>query len=178
MTIFILRAAPAGRFGNFGFLRRGYRAWIALAETGLVPIGISCRAFAGLVQLCNLSGCETPTDGAQILPKLFLVARANDERRDGGTLEQPVQCDLRDGLAGFVGDVIDDIHDFEQIFVVNLWTDLAGGLMIEAADLRFGRAAPKFSREPAPAERAPNHRADALILAQGHQFPFIIAADQ
>src|SRR6185369_12830307 len=79
LAIFILRAAPAGRFGNFGFLRRGYRAWIALAETGLMPIGISCRAFAGLVQPDNLLRCETPADRAQILAQLLLIARADDE---------------------------------------------------------------------------------------------------
>ena len=51
-------------------------------------------------------------------------------------------------------------------------------LAIEARSLRARRAAANFSGEAAPAERTPDQRADFLIDAERHEFPFVIAADE
>src|SRR5205823_5030247 len=75
-------------------------------------------------------------------------------------------------------DVINSIDDCEQISVLDLWTDVAGGLVIQTTNLWFGRAASEFSREATPPKRAPNDSADTLIFCQRHQLPLIIAAHQ
>ena len=63
-----------------------------------------------------------------------------------------------------------------EIFVVDLRPDVGG--LVQAA--RFGQrlAAADLAGEAAPAERAPHHRADALVEAERHQLPFIVAPDQ
>ena len=51
-------------------------------------------------------------------------------------------------------------------------------LALQAAGLRQRLAAADLAGEPAPAERAPDDRADLLVERQRHQLPFVVAADQ
>src|SRR5580658_6518502 len=96
---------------------RSHRRGIAFPELSLVPIGIGKRAIAGRVQLCHLLRRQSPADGAEILLQLLLVPRADDHRRDGRPLQQPVERDLRDQLAGLPGDLVERIDDAEEMLV-------------------------------------------------------------
>ena len=49
------------------------------------------------------------------------------------------------------------------------WSRLVCGQRLAAADL---------AGQPAPAQRAPDDRADLLVERQRHQLPFVVAADQ
>ena len=92
-------------------------------------------------------------------------------------LQQPVERDLRDRLAGLGGDLVQGVDDPEQVLVV----DSAGrcpGCRVRACRGSGRLAAADLAGEPAPAERAPDHRADALVERQRHQLPFVIAAEQ
>ena len=51
-------------------------------------------------------------------------------------------------------------------------------LALQAARRRQRLAAADLAGEPAPAERAPDDRADLLVEAQRHQLPLVVAADQ
>lgn len=99
---------------------------IPLAEAGLMPVGVNPWRGAGLIQFRDLFGREVPADGAQVVAELVLVARADDEGGDGGALQQPVEGDLRDGLAGFGGYLVQGIHHFEQMFFRDLGPQTGG----------------------------------------------------
>src|SRR5262249_36040770 len=73
---------------------------VAFGEAALVPVGIGGGDGAGGVEAGDLLGRQVPPDRPEVLPQLLLVAGADDDRRDAGLLEQPVECDLRDRLAG------------------------------------------------------------------------------
>ena len=95
-----------------------------------------------------------------------------------GLREKPVERNLRDGFSGFLGDGVEGVDDFEKIFVVDLRTGVGSDLAIEAGGLWARRAAANFAGEASPAERAPDQRADFLIDAERHEFPFVVAADE
>jgi hypothetical protein len=72
-----------------------YRRRIAVAESpALVPVRIRQRDFARGVQSRDLLLGQRPSDGAEVLAKLHLGARADDQRRDRRSLQQPVQRNL------------------------------------------------------------------------------------
>ena len=52
------------------------------------------------------------------------------------------------------------------------------GRLVQAALLGDAGAAADLAGEAAPAERAPHDGADALLEAERHQLPFVVAADQ
>src|SRR5579863_7513474 len=56
-----------------------YRQRVAFGEVSLVPIGVDGRDGAGFVEPGNLFCSEVPADGVKILPKLFLVAGAEND---------------------------------------------------------------------------------------------------
>src|SRR5215470_9817255 len=84
--------------------RSGDRRRIALGEAALMPVGIGQRGRARCVQLRNLFRRQVPADGTEILAQLLLIARADDDVRDGWPLQQPVEGDLWHALTGFLGD--------------------------------------------------------------------------
>src|ERR1035441_4632968 len=51
---------------------------VAFQELAIVPVGVAQREVAGGVEPGNLLRRETPADGAEVLPQLLLVARADD----------------------------------------------------------------------------------------------------
>src|SRR5688572_1742547 len=90
-------------------MRRWATGWrlhgrrIAFGEPALVPVRVWQRHLAGGVEPRHLIARQVPADGAQVLPQLFFVARADDERGNRGPLEQPVRRALRHGLGGLGG---------------------------------------------------------------------------
>src|SRR6202041_1563289 len=98
----------------------------AVAELALVPVGKYRGGGAGGVEYCDLFGGEVPAYRAQILPELFFVSGADDDVGDGGTLQQPVQGDLRDSLSGFFGDDVQSINYFVQVVIVDRRTVVGG----------------------------------------------------
>ncbi len=64
-----------------------------------MPVRVGGRDLAGLVERRDLLGSEIPANCAEIVFELLLVASANDDACHRGTLQQPVQGDLRDRLA-------------------------------------------------------------------------------
>src|SRR5437868_6369290 len=73
-----------------------HRRRIPFGKIPLVPVRIDGRSRAGLVETGNLLRGKIPSVGAQIVAQLFFVARSDDDRRNRGPLEEPVQRDLRD----------------------------------------------------------------------------------
>ena len=51
--------------------------------------------------------------------KLRFVARADDEARDGGTLKEPIERDLRHRVPCLAGDLIDRLDDREEMPVLH-----------------------------------------------------------
>ena len=139
---------------------------VSLLELALVPVWIRRYDGAGGVQSGNLIGCEIPSGGRKILPQLFFCTRTDDDVRDGGTLQQPVQRDLRNRLSGFLGYFIESIDDFEKILVRNRRALL--GRAVQPAYFRQRLIAPNLSRESSPTERAPHNRGDLLIESERH----------
>src|ERR1700757_758626 len=148
----------------------------ALLEAALVPVGICWREMAGGVQFGSLFGGGFPADGGEILAGLFFVASAENYAGDGGAAQDPIEGDLGNALAGFLGDGVDRVHDFVDIFVGDRWAVFGG--FVEAAFRGKRVAAANFSGEAAPAERAPDEGANFLIDGEGHEFEFVIAADE
>ena len=84
-----------------------------------MPVRVGGGQFAGGIELRHLFAGEIPADGAEVLPELLFVARADNDTSHGGTLQEPVQRDLRHGLARFRRHFVDCIDHFEKIFVGN-----------------------------------------------------------
>src|SRR5690242_17085358 len=70
---------------------RSYGGRVPLGEAPLVPVGIGQWRAAGGVEPGHLLGREVPADGPEVLPQLLLVPGADDDRRDRGPLEEPVE---------------------------------------------------------------------------------------
>src|SRR5215831_2386769 len=96
---------------------RLYRWRISNGKAALMPIGIWQLSRAGGIEFGDLVRGEFPADRAEIGAELLFITCANDERGNGGALEKPVEGDLGDRFAGFFGDFIDDINDFEEVIV-------------------------------------------------------------
>ncbi len=77
------------------------RLRISFGETVLMAARISSRTVTGGIQLRDLIGSEVPADGPEICAQLRFLPGTDDERGHGRSWEQPVECDLRNGLAGF-----------------------------------------------------------------------------
>ena len=75
----------------------------------MVALAASSRA--------TCAGGQVPADGAEVLPQLLLVARADDDGRDRGPLQQPVERDLRHRLAGLRGDLVERVDDPVEVLV-------------------------------------------------------------
>ena len=112
-----------------------HQSWIALQELALMPIGIGEGEFAGGVETGDLGGGERPADSTEVLAELLLVARADDERGDGGAAEKPVEGDLRDGLTGFAGNFVEGVDDGVEMLFGDLGTHVLDELGVEAGGL-------------------------------------------
>ena len=98
---FRCKEPPPSHFLSLSSHRR-----IDACETLLPPVrkvGIWSRYGACFIQLRHLFGRQVPANRPEVLAELFLVARADDDRRDGRPLQEPIERDLRDRLAGFSG---------------------------------------------------------------------------
>src|ERR1700722_16167400 len=141
-----------------------------------MPIRIGSRNLASCIELRDLLDRQIPAYGTEVLFQLLFIASTNDDGRDGRPLEQPVQPNLRDSLAGVLRHGIERIDNLVQILVRHRWT-IAGRLR-ETAYFRQRLAASNLSRQAAPAQRAPDEGSYTLVQAERHEFPFVIAADQ
>ena len=150
---------------------------VAVSErNALVPVGIDGLGVAGGVELGDLFLGEIPADGAEVLAKLFFIACADDDAGDSWPLEEPIQRDLRDGFSGFLGECLEGVHDFVEIFIFNLRAGLGG--FVQPGNFGNGASAADFSGQASPAKRAPDERADILIERKRHELPFVFAADE
>ena len=122
---------------------------VAIAELALVPVGVDRLRVAGGVELGDLFFGEIPAERAEILAELLLVAGAHDDVDDGGTLQKPVERNLRDGLSGFFGDFVDSVDNFVEIFVLHLRAVGCG--FVEARNCRDGLIAANLAGEASPA---------------------------
>ena len=143
-----------------------------------MPVGVRDGDGGGVVEGLDLCVGEAEVDGDEILFELFFVAGADDDGRDGGFAKEPSEGNLWDGLSGFLGDSVESVDDFVEVVFGNLGAGVGGDLTVEARSLRARSAAANSSSEASPAERAPDERADFLIDGEGHELPFVIAADE
>src|SRR3984885_6391952 len=152
------------------------RSFVELRKAALMPDRIGRLDVARRVELRHLFGGQFPADGADVLEQLLFVARADDDVGDGRATQQPVESDLRNRLAGLLGDAIERVDDIEQALLVVARPGFRNGVRTGAR--RRGLPAPDFARQLAPAERAPDDRADALVASKLHQLPFVVAIEQ
>src|ERR1700722_7497856 len=152
------------------------RLFVEPRKAALVPDGISRLDLARGVELRHLFGRQFPADGADVLEQLLFVTRADDDVGDGRTAQEPVERDLRNCLAGLLGDSIKRLDDIEQALLVVARPGFGNGVRPGAGRRRLG--APDFPGKPPPAERAPDDRADALVAPELHELPFIVAIEQ
>src|SRR6187402_1019711 len=163
----LLRARAALPAGGLG---------VALFVIDLMPVRISRRTAAGVVEQRDMRRVERPSDRAEILAELLLVARADHDIGDGWPRQQPGERDLADALAGVGGDLVERIDHGEQIIFVHRRAALCAAL--GDAPLAGRLAAADLAGQAAPAERAPHHQPDTLIDPERHQFMFVITPDQ
>ena len=97
---------------------------ISFGEAALVPIRIRKLGRAGGIEFCDLLGCQIPADCAEVGAELLLVPRANDEGRDRRAMQEPIECNLRNRLAGFFGDFVNGVDDFVEVFIGHLRADV------------------------------------------------------
>ena len=126
-------------------------------EAELVPHGVRSRYFARRIELRDLFGREIPAGRADVLHELLFVAGADDDARDGGALEQPVERDLRDCLACLLGDDVERGDEPKQLLLLVVRTG--------AGDAE-GSSSREFVRIPRNEARADT--ADVADLASSH----------
>ena len=140
---------------------------VAIGESdALVPIGVGGLGSAGGVEFGDLVFGEVPADGGEVLAELLFIARAHDDVGDGGALQEPIQSDLWNGLAGFFCDFLDGVDDLVEIFVVDLRAGIGG--FVEARNFGDGASTADFAGETRPAKRTPDERADFLVERERH----------
>src|ERR1700689_1557777 len=152
------------------------RPFVELRKAALVPDRIGRLDVARRVELRHLLGGQFPADGADVLEQLRFVTRADDDVGDGRTAQQPIEPDLRNRLAGLLGEGDERVDDGEQALLLVARPGFRNGVRT-GARLRW-LSTPDFARELTPAERAPDDGADALVAAELHQLPFVIAIEQ
>jgi hypothetical protein len=112
------------------------------------------------------------------LTELLFVAGADDDSGNTRTLEQPVECNLRDSFSGLGGNGVESVNDLVEVVVVRRWTRIRRLLGVEAAGCGGRLTAANLARESPPAKRTPDDRADLLIKCEWHQLPFEFPSDQ
>ena len=90
-------------------------------------------------------------------------------------MEEPVQRNLGNGLAGLGGDFIQGVDHFVEIFIFDLRTLRSS--FVQTALRRQWMAAADFAGQASPAQRTPDDGAYALIDAQRHQLPLVVTTD-
>jgi hypothetical protein len=53
----------------------------------------------------------------EILPKLFFIASTHNQAGNGGSVQEPIESDLRDRFTGFRGNFINRLDDCVNSFV-------------------------------------------------------------
>lgn len=164
--------------GSSRLPRSGGREWITFREMRVLPVGVDSWFGAGRIQPGDKLRGQAPADGAEIFPQLRLVARADDHAGHARPAQHPIDRDLGDRLAGFPRRFIERIDDPMDQRVIRRRRHVHGRGVVEPADGWRRLAATEFSPEPAHAERTPDESADLLVEREGHQLPFVLAADQ
>src|ERR1700730_563179 len=145
---------------------------ITLVEFLLVPVGIDGSFVTNGVQAGDFFRRQFPAQRAKVLQKLLLVPSPDDDVRNGGAAKYPVQCDLRNGLAALLGNLLEHIYDREELFFI----DGRATLGAAGCDTPFARrlSTANLSGKPSPSQWAPHHSAQSLIKCQRHKLPFIM----
>src|ERR1700722_7479260 len=94
------------------------RPLVEARKAALVPDRIGRLHVARGVKLRHLLRRQLPTHGADVLEQLLFVARADDDVGDGRTAQQPIERDLRNGLASLLGQSVKRIDDGEQALLL------------------------------------------------------------
>src|SRR5690349_22118976 len=84
------------------------------------------------VEMPHLLRTQRPADGTEVVYELPFIACADDDRRNGRALQQPVDGDLRHALAGLRRNRLQRIENRKETRVIDRWT-VVGGLVQAAA---------------------------------------------
>src|SRR5260221_512810 len=144
------------------FYTYSHRCGIELREAALVPVRISQRRGAGGIEFRNLRRRQVPAERTELLAQLLFVSRTDDDRGDRRALQQPVQRNLRHGLSGFPGHLVQCIADIEDMLVRNRRTLAVGELALQPGGFRQRLSAAQLAEQPAPA---------GWVLAAGEKCP-------
>src|SRR5690606_911861 len=136
----------------------------------------SRRLMARFLETPMLILGERKLRGTKVDPELLLISCTADHIPDARAGEHPVDRNFGNASACFFGDLVENVDDGIEPLIVHR----------RAADGAAGRDPPLFGRrsaplapgEPSPTERAPDHRAEALIERERHQLPLIIAVQK
>src|SRR5262249_34346485 len=143
-----------------------------------MPIRICRRDRTRLIELCDLLCTQAPADGPQILPQLLLSACTDDHISYRRPLQQPVDRNLRHGLAGVTGNVIQCLYYSEEILIWNRRATCNCDLRLHTTGLRQRLAATDLAGEPRPAKRTPDDCAHLVLEPQRHQLPLVVATTE
>ena len=153
------------------------RRRVALREAALVPVRVGQRRRAGGVEPGDLLRRQAPADRAEVLRSCSSL------RAPMMTVATVGRCSSQ--LSAICGTVlpVSFATASSASTTLNRYSSATGGPASASscragASLRGRLAAADLAGEAAPAERAPHHRADALVEAERHQLPFVVAADQ
>ena len=155
-----------------------HRRRVALREAALVPVGVGQRAPRWPRRAwrpARASGSSRPRRGS--------ARSCSSLRAPMMTVATVGRCSSQ--LSAICGTVL-PVSSATASSASTTWyrySSATGGphvgrLAVQAARRRQRLAAADLAGEPAPAERAPDHRADPLVERQRHQLPLVVAADQ
>src|SRR5450631_2053545 len=108
-------ARPCGPGAPPSALRRPF---VEDGKAALMPDRIGGLDVARRVELRYLLGRQFAADGADVFEQLLFVTRADNDVGDGRAAQEPVERDLRNRLAGLLGEAIERVDDGEQALLV------------------------------------------------------------
>ena len=174
------RRNPRSRTRSAVSTRLRPAAGLRSAKAALVPVRVGRRARAlAASSFATCSGVSFQPTAPRFCRSCSSLRAPMITRRHGRPLQQPVERDLRHGLAGLLARprrARRPPGTGTRRAPAGPCRPRAGSAAGSSSRQRL--AAADLAGEPAPAERAPDDRADLLVERERHQLPLVVAADE